>query len=273
MSIDDYEKAKAEKKAAIAAMMKKGESEAKPVDEFLRLASMTLAAKVDAVNEFALANGGAKAKRERERKAKEAAKLVDSASSPHPGRRLRPRAWRPRRSRRPRRQAPAVAAAAAAATARPAPRASLAFGEDRRPRRRRSRRLRPQRQDRGTDPPNPPSAEEFDAARDRRVKCRQTDAARCRPDRRRRRDARRRRRRIRLGLRSNGTPHPNTRCARRRPSIINTEPPQKCQKKKQEKENGRPRGVCVGGGVVGASAGMGGAGRRLENRAHPRRLF
>ena len=33
MSIDDYEKAKAEKKAAIAAMMKKGDSAAKVVDE------------------------------------------------------------------------------------------------------------------------------------------------------------------------------------------------------------------------------------------------
>ena len=78
VTIDDYEKEKAAKKAAIAAAFaKKGESEAKPVDESA-FASMTLAAKADdSVNEFALANGGAKAKRDRER-TKAEKKVVDT---------------------------------------------------------------------------------------------------------------------------------------------------------------------------------------------------
>ena len=71
VSIDDYEKAKAEKKAAIAAMMKKGDSAAKVVDESA-FASMKLGGDAAPENQFGLANGGAaKAKRERERAAKE----------------------------------------------------------------------------------------------------------------------------------------------------------------------------------------------------------
>ena len=46
VSIDDYEAAMAEKKAAIAAMMKKGDTAAKVVDDSA-FASMTLAAKSD----------------------------------------------------------------------------------------------------------------------------------------------------------------------------------------------------------------------------------
>ena len=71
MSIDDYEKAKAEKKAAIAAMMRKGDAPANVVDESA-FASMKLGGDAGPENQFGLANaGGAKAKRERERKDKE----------------------------------------------------------------------------------------------------------------------------------------------------------------------------------------------------------
>ena len=71
MSIDDYEKAKAEKKAAIAAMMRKGDAPANVVDESA-FASMKLGGDAAPENQFGLANaGGAKAKRERERKEKE----------------------------------------------------------------------------------------------------------------------------------------------------------------------------------------------------------
>ena len=103
MTIDDYEKEKAAKKAAIAAAFaKKGESEAKPVDESA-FASMTLAAKADeSVNEFALANGGAKAKRDRER-TKAEKKIVDTGFRTAPSQDADDRrAWRPRRPRWPR---------------------------------------------------------------------------------------------------------------------------------------------------------------------------
>ena len=78
MTIDDYEKEKAAKKAALAASFaKKGESSAKTVDDSA-FASMTLAAKSDdSMTEFALANGGAKAKRDRER-TKSEKKVVDT---------------------------------------------------------------------------------------------------------------------------------------------------------------------------------------------------
>jgi hypothetical protein len=69
VSIDDYEKAKAEKKAAIAAMMKKGDSTL-AVDESA-FASMKLGGDAAPENQFGLTNGAAKAKRERERAAKE----------------------------------------------------------------------------------------------------------------------------------------------------------------------------------------------------------
>ena len=62
VSIDDYEKAKAEKKAAIAAMMKKGDSAAKVVDESA-FASMKLGGDAAPENQFGLTNGAAKAKR------------------------------------------------------------------------------------------------------------------------------------------------------------------------------------------------------------------
>ena len=74
ISIEDFEAAKAAKKAAINAAMSKG-AKAKEVDSSA-FASMTLAAKNEDVNEFSLDGPGPKAKRERERKAaKEAAKI------------------------------------------------------------------------------------------------------------------------------------------------------------------------------------------------------
>ena len=73
ISIEDFEAAKAAKKAALNAAMAKGAT-AKEVDSSA-FASMTLAAKSEDVNEFSLDGAGPKAKRERERKAKEAAKL------------------------------------------------------------------------------------------------------------------------------------------------------------------------------------------------------
>ena len=135
ISIEDFEAAKAAKKAALNAAMAKGAT-AKEVDSSA-FASMTLAAKSEDVNEFSLDGAGPKAKRERERKAKEAAKLeLGFKSAPtapaedRPARGAGGRGSRGRRSRR----GPAPAAAAR---------------RRRRPPRRRSRRLRPQRQDRG----------------------------------------------------------------------------------------------------------------------------
>ena len=66
ISIEDFEAAKAAKKAAINAAMSKG-AKAKEVDSSA-FASMTLAAKNEDVNEFSLDGPGPKAKRERERK-------------------------------------------------------------------------------------------------------------------------------------------------------------------------------------------------------------